>query len=572
MTRFLVGLAAISLSLAQTVQISVDRNRVEEGELFTLSIEVNGSDDFAKVDMNQLEDDFEILSGPGQQTNIQWINGSMTSTKTLTWTLSPKRGGTLAIPALSGTVDGKSFRGKPIPIQVIKSGNAYENTVFLVAEVDKEKAYLGEQVTLTYKLYKHVDVSIASIDQFQMPEFPGFWAEDLYTPQRLQYQAQQVTVQGVKYQVANLGQRALFPIPSDNHTIPSVKVKAHIEIKKKKRRRDPFFDPFFDSFFSERKTKVLRSKEKNVIIQAFPEPRPFDFSGAVGEFSIGSGMDRETAKVNEGFTFTVAMTGTGNLGLFSLPEIKFPDEVEAFPPTDTFEKDAFRDDLTGTQSWEYILIPRQAGNITIPRIQMSYFDPNSDSWKRTQTDPIEISVAPGDTELYTGSGLTKREVELIGQDIRFIHTDPAAFNGQYQGRSSIAILLYLFSVVIFISPTFISQFTGYRLSTAEGRQIRGALRNGLKELKKKSKDPFETASCAFYIYLKNKFVLPSHNLDPTYVESILGNLVEPDLMEEVLAILKVCDAGRFAPGGIKKEATLLNHMADIMKRVERNLI
>ena len=106
MTRFLVGLAAISLSLAQTVQISVDRNRVEEGELFTLSIEVNGSDDFAKVDMNQLKDDFEILSGPGQQTNIQWINGSMTSTKTLTWTLSPKRGGTLAIPALSGTVDG----------------------------------------------------------------------------------------------------------------------------------------------------------------------------------------------------------------------------------------------------------------------------------------------------------------------------------------------------------------------------------------------------------------------------------------------------------------------------------
>ena len=43
-------------------------------------------------------------------------------------------------------------------------------------------------------------------------------------------------------------------------------------------------------------------------------------------------------------------------------------------------------------------------------------------------------------------------------------------------------------------------------------------------------------------------------------------------MEEVLAFLKVCDAGRFAPGGIKKEATLLNHMADIMKRVERNLI
>ena len=43
-------------------------------------------------------------------------------------------------------------------------------------------------------------------------------------------------------------------------------------------------------------------------------------------------------------------------------------------------------------------------------------------------------------------------------------------------------------------------------------------------------------------------------------------------MEEVMALLKICDAGRFAPGGIKKEATLLEDMADIMKRVERNLI
>ena len=90
----LFGLTLIlSISLSQTVQISVDRNRLEEGELITLSIEVSGSKDFAQVDMSQIKKDFEILSGPGQQTNIQWINGSMTSTKTLTWTISPKMNG-----------------------------------------------------------------------------------------------------------------------------------------------------------------------------------------------------------------------------------------------------------------------------------------------------------------------------------------------------------------------------------------------------------------------------------------------------------------------------------------------
>ena len=250
--RILGIILALSFSFAQTIQISVDRNRVTEDDLITLSIEVTGSQDFPQVDMSPVKKDFEITSGPGQQTNIQWINGKMTSTKTLTWTLSPKRGGILVIPALFGTVGGKSFRGKPIQIQVKKSTESLDNSVFIVAEIDKENAYLGEQITLTYKLYKNANISI---EPFQMPEFPGFWVEELYTPQRVQYR--NVTIQGVKYQMANLGQKALFPIPSEKHVIPSLKVKVQVETRKQKRRRDPFFDPFFDSFFTETKTKSL---------------------------------------------------------------------------------------------------------------------------------------------------------------------------------------------------------------------------------------------------------------------------------------------------------------------------
>ena len=314
------------------------------------------------------------------------------------------------------------------------------------------------------------------------------------------------------------------------------------------------------------------TKETKIEIQSFPDPRPFDFSGAVGSFKIVSSTDRDTAKVNEGFTFTISMKGTGNLGLFSLPEIKFPEDLEAFPPTDKFEKDTFRDDLTGTQSWEYILIPRTAGNLTIPRIQMSYFDPKVGRWQRTQTDPIEIPILPGDTELTHGSGLTKREIELIGQDIRFIHTDHVDFGTPKKGRSNTAIFLYLCSILIFVSPTFISKYTGHRLSTAEGRKIRSALRSGLKELKNGTGDPFETASRAFYIYLKDKLILPSHNLDPASVETCLNNRLDPESLESILTLLKACDAGKYAPGGIEREATILTDMASVMKQTDRGIV
>ena len=564
--RYIGLILAISLSFSQTVQISVDRNQVEDGEMVSFSIEVSGSNDFAKVDMQKVQKDFEIVSGPGQQTNIHWINGGMTSTKTLTWTLSPKRTGPLTIPAISGTVDGKSFRGKPIQIHVLKSTQVSDNSVFIVAEIDKEKVYYGEQLTLTYKLYKNANISI---EPFQMPEFPGFWVENLYTPQRVQYR--NVTIKGVKYQVANLGQKALFPIPAEKHIIPTLKVKVQVEMKKKKRRRDPLFDPFFDSFFTETKTKIIRSKEKKIEILSFPTPRPFDFSGAVGTFKISGKTDRDTAKVNEGFTFTVTMNGTGNLGLFSLPEIKFPPELEAFLPTDKFEKDSFRDDITGKQSWEYILIPRKAGIITIPRIQMSFFNPKTVKWHRTQTDPILIPISLDETELTHGSGLTKREVELIGQDIRYVHTDPVDFNLQNSGKSNKALLLYLCSILIFVSPTFISKYTGHRLSSAEGRKIRGALRTGLRELKI-GDDPFETASRAFYIYLKNKLVLPTHNLDPASVEYYLSQRLPSDSLEKILTLLKACDAGKYAPGGLEWEASILGEMATILKQTDKDLV
>ena len=81
--RSLIVLVLISFVSAESIQISVDKNQLENGELLKLSIEVIDGEDFARVDLSPLERNFEIISGPSQQTNIQWVNGQMTSIKTL---------------------------------------------------------------------------------------------------------------------------------------------------------------------------------------------------------------------------------------------------------------------------------------------------------------------------------------------------------------------------------------------------------------------------------------------------------------------------------------------------------
>lgn len=561
-----------SIGVAQSIQISVDKNRLEHGELLKLSIQVIDGKDFAKVDLSPLEYDFEIVSGPSQQNNIQWINGSLNSTKTLSWTLLPKRSGDLVIPVLSGTVGKRIFKGKKIPIQVGKSGDDGLDEVFIAAEIDKDDAYIGEQVTLTYKLYKKTDVNIAGIDQFQMPDFKGFWTEELYTPQRLQFQSKEVTIKGIRYQVANLGQRALFPIASDKYEIPPVKIKVQLEVKKKKRRRDPFFDPFFDSFLSETKTRILVTDKRNLKIKKYPQPRPFDFTGAVGEFELNAEIDRESVKANEGVTLTIILKGTGNIGLFSLPDTKFPESIEVFPPTEIFDKDGFRNQITGSQKWEYVLIPRQEGSMIIPMVQMSFFDPKSQTWKRSNTDPIQISVFPSANESKQNQGLTKREIELIGQDIRYIHTEDHELIRKGKQNYKPILFTYLISLLLFIVPLFLAQVTGYRLSTENDRKINNALRVNLKKLNNnENNDPFELASKTLYLYLKDRLSLPSENLDPAKVNSILSNKIDKNLCEDLVDILSVCDQGKYSPIAIDKKDTIIDEMAILLKRIEKEI-
>jgi len=84
-------------------------------------------------------------------------------------------------------------------------------------------------------------------------------------------------------------------------------------------------------------------------------------------------------------------------------------------------------------------------------------------------------------------------------------------------------------------------------------------------------DPFETASRAFYEYLKDKCSLKTNNLDPASVEMILNNRLEQKIIDRVKEILTVCDAGKYSPDAIKREGTIKKEMLEIIKQVDKDL-
>ena len=274
----------------QSVTASVDANQLAVNETFTFKIEAKDADNLPRINLAPLEKNFTIVSGPAQQTSYQWINGKATSSKTLTWTLVPNKKGQLTIPTLIVTVDGKKLKTKPIRINVKESGQVVnKDELFLLAEIDQDDVYVGEQVTVTYKLYTRVQMSLEDI---KYPESVGFWTEELSVPRPPRFN--QTTISGVVYNVATLYKVALFPTKIGELELSPMTVRVNVQLqKKRKRQRSVFDDPFFNSFFNETVQKVLRTEARRIHVKPYPAGQPANFTGAVGEFKLTASVDTD---------------------------------------------------------------------------------------------------------------------------------------------------------------------------------------------------------------------------------------------------------------------------------------
>ena len=566
--KYLPLVFGVHLAFGLTVHATIDRNKLTLDDVFELKIEAIDGNDSPQVDISPLRKNFIVVNGPSQQTNISWVNGKMTSTRGLSWTLSPKKTGSLVVPSLTVTSGKSKLKTNPIKIHVSKNpvssktGDAQSH--FIRVDLDKNTAYLGEQITVTYQLFTRTDLSIESVD---LPEFVGFWTESLYSPRQINMR--EVTYDGVRYKKAKLYTVALFPtktgkIPLDTYTINS---KVYVE-KKKSRRRDPFFD-VFDSF-SSRQTirKALKSETKIINVLPYPDGKPSDFTGAVGNYTVKTSVDVQKVKANEAVTFFIEVKGTGNLSLFSLSELSFPKSLEVFPPVSEINKDSFRDEITGTLRWEYVVIPRQTGRFNLPRVELPFFDPKTAAWKRAKAHSIQISVSPGSVPMGIPEGLTKQEVALLGKDIRYHRTTVPEWN-QNNRLPVVAVLFYSLAVCGFIFPGIANKYQRKQFAGMDVRKSKKALKKAIISLQESGKNEFEMGASVLYTYLKEKFYLQTDNLDPTMVQNVLKNHIPEQEMNELIQILNRCDAGRFSPQTAEIKSDIIPSAISILKKIDK---
>ena len=578
----LVGLALVLAVPARvpgqdvTVRATVDQAAVAVGQQFTLSVEISGKDaDRASAPQLPHMQPFANALGSGSSQNVQIVNGRMTASKTIHFYFSATAAGKFRIEPVSVTVGGKRYESQPLEIEIVPGTAAVppqgpspagsptvpgagpaEGDVFLRAAADKRRVFQGEPVVVTYKLYTRLNIS--QIVYVKLPATAGFWTEEFTLPQQPVPSGE--VLEGKNYTVFTIKKMALFPTGPGARSVEPLVMDCEVQLPRR-RSQDPFSDFFDDSFFFGR-TATKRIQSNPVSIQAVPLPepgKPDPFSGLVGQFRIRSTVDKNQVKANEAVTLKIVVEGEGNLRILKEPPVSLPSDFEAYPPKVVEDIRRSGPSIAGAKSFEYVLIPRVAGSQDVKPVRLSFFDPFSKQYRTVQTSGLSIDVAPGEGPVTAvPSGLTKEEIRLLGQDIRFIKTGTPSFRRLGSG-GGVPVQVWpavVLPLSVLVGAALFRRHRNRILGDAAYARLRRASRAVRKRFAQAHALVRKDSSKAFYAevaramsgFLGDKLNVAETGMLSTDLQRLVRERnVREETVSEYFDCLSVCDLKRFSP-------------------------
>ena len=590
----LVCVLLLSLTgFTQSVSFTMEAPKIVElGEQFRLAFTLNAKGQNIKLpELN----DFDILMGPSisQSSSYQIINGVSSQSVSFSYlfVLTAKKEGRFTIGEASINVNGTINTSNTLLIEVVKGsakpagggvdqptatpGSVPKSDLFVKLILDRKSIYKGDHAMATIKIYSKVNLN--GFEDISLPNFEGFWSQDVALPQQISLQRE--SYNGEIYNVGTLKKTLLFPQQTGVITIGKVKIDCVVQQRVSKPKG--FFDDFFDNFANVRATVT----SDPVIMTVNPLPiGPTDFSGAVGRFELRSSITSTSVKENDAITLRIDVTGSGNIKLINAPKLKLPADFEVYDPKTQSNYTATADGLNGNISFEYLFLPRFAGDYTIPPVNFIYFDPSIGKYatKSSQEFKIHVDKGDGSQSANVRSVFAKEDVKYLGKDIRFIKS-----NIELNPKGVIFFGSFLFYLIYLVGALgLLALYLFYQKRIRENANVarmknKKASKVALRRLKEAkghlvsgaTEKFYESVERAFWGYLSDKMTLPVAELNKDRAAAELVNhKASESLVTRFIQILDTCEYERFAPGGgDKKMHEIYDEACDVMSQMEKEI-
>jgi len=412
---FFICIVLMSRITFAEVKASVAQAKVYQGDPVTLIIE-NNQNNQAQPDLSPLQTDFEIL-GTSTSSQVNFVNGNRSFKKSWSIDLQPKSLGEIKIPAIS--VGGDETEPVVVTVNKLPPEVAEETRkhVFIESTVDiKEgETYVQQQIPYTVKLFYD---SAMQTGEVISPKIENANIRHLGNDR--------------KYQVIRAGKKfvviekrfVISPEKSGPLLIPPTLVKGRIALNKgdsqqlnpqvdetdmlnrlfKDFRQDPFFNSPFDDLFGRRSigpTRPFSVSSQSIEVNVLPVPDAFKGKAWLpAEEVIATdswAKQPPVFKVGEPVIRQLVLQVKG-LASSQIPEIEIPRPagVKVYPEQPRSETPNDGNTVYGIQRMDITYIPDKEGKVTIPEINIDWWDVNKKEARVYTLPEWNLSVAAGE--------------------------------------------------------------------------------------------------------------------------------------------------------------------------------
>ncbi len=372
-----------SYATAAQVVATVDRTSIASGQ--SLILEVNAMGVTGELDLNGLDESFEILS-QARSNSLQIVNGSMNRSIIWRLILMPKKAGQLMIPALRV----ERVQSQPIVINVrepvvdSKSSGKAED-LFIEVSLTPQSLYVQQQAVFTLRIYHAINLSEASLvmPSVEHAQFERLGEDQTYSEQR----------QGKTYRV--IERRYGFSAQASGEmNIDPVVVQAQVPVTDAYgRQRLGSFGGLFNQ------TRPVRLESRSMTLKI--KPRVDKMEGRwwlpARELKVEEiwPLHNQEVRVGDSITRTITLSAFG-LSANQLPEIETApnDGLQIYPDKAALNTALQGDLMLGKRVEKWALVASKPGTYTLPEINIPWWDTVNDQARIARLPPRTVVVFP----------------------------------------------------------------------------------------------------------------------------------------------------------------------------------
>ena len=362
------------------------------------------------------------------------------------------------------------------------------------------------------------------------------------------------------YYVAEYSKAYLFPQRTGTISIGAIELDCIVRRATKRQPRN-IFEQFFGAGGYEDVAIKVKSKPVKVDVIDLPtENKPQNFSGAVGDFGYKAEIDKNQVKANEAFNLKITVSGKGNVKLIEPLKLDLPESFEVYDPKES-ENIKTLGGMSGSITYNYLIIPREKGEFTLNNLGFNYFDAEKKQYVSIPSPDIKLTILEGDPGSAQIIAPKKHGVKESENDIRYIKTGDLGLkkNDEEFFSSTTHYLLLIFPTLLFFAGLFLVRQHVKANSNVMAVKERKAAKLAKKQLVIAEKHMSSNNKEAFFTevlnalnkYIGDKFALSIVDLSKEKIsEMLLSRNVSDVTTKNVIDTLNTCEYAKYAPSAV----------------------